>query len=51
MRHQSMMIDIKKNNTRKYDDKFYTNFRGLNVPGDDIECESFTIISFDFLLV
>ena len=29
----------------------YTNFYGLNVPDDDIECESFTAISFDSLLV
>ena len=26
-------------------DEFFTNFRGLNVPEDDIECESFTVIS------
>ena len=33
-------------------DKAYTNFRGLNVPEDDIECESFTvIISIESLLV
>ena len=33
-------------------DKVYTNFRGLNVPEDDIECESFTvIISIESLLV
>ena len=29
----------------------YTNFRGLDVPEDDIECESFTVISINFLLV
>ena len=29
----------------------YTNFRSLNVPEDDIECESFTVISVDSLLV
>ena len=28
-----------------------TNFRGLNVPEDGVECESFTIISIDSLLV
>ena len=28
-------------------DKVYTNFRGLNVPENDIECESFTVISLD----
>ena len=30
-----------KRETRTYSDKVYTNFRGLNVPDDDIECESF----------
>ena len=32
-----------------YGNKVYTNFRGLNVPEDGIECESFTVISLDFL--
>ena len=32
-------------------DKVYTNFRGLNVSEDDIECESFTVISIDSLHV
>ena len=32
-------------------DKVYTNFRGLNVLEEDIECESFTAISVDTLLV
>ena len=27
-----------KNKIRTYGDKVYTNFRGLNVPEDDIEC-------------
>ena len=45
-----MMIDI-KTNIRPYGDNVYTNFRGLNVPEDDIKCESFTVISFDSLLV
>ena len=36
---------------RTYGDKFYTNFRGLNAAEDDIECESFTVISIDSLLV
>ena len=40
-----MMRDI------TYGDKAYTNFRGLNVPEDDRECESFTVISIDSLLV
>ena len=30
---------------------FYTNFCGFNMPEDDIECESFTVISIDYLLV
>ena len=29
----------------------YTNFRDLIVPESDIECEYFTVISIDFLLV
>ena len=33
-----------------YGDKYCTNFRGLNVPEDDIECESFGVISTDFYL-
>ena len=40
-----------KSKIRTYGDKIYTNFRGLNVPEDDIECESFTAISIDSLLV
>ena len=39
-----------KNKIRTYGDKVYTHFRGLNVPKDDIECESFTVISIDSLL-
>ena len=34
-----------------FGDKVYTNFRNLNVPEDDIECKSFTVISTDSLLV
>ena len=34
-----------KNKIRKYSNKVYTNFRGLNVPEDDAECECFTVIS------
>ena len=30
---------------------FYTKHRGLNVPEDGIECESFTVISIDSLLI
>ena len=40
-----------KTRIRTYGDKVYTNFRGLNVPEDDIESESFTVISIDSLLV
>ena len=40
-----------KSKIRTYDDKVYTDFRDLNVPEDDTECESFTVISIDFLLV
>ena len=36
---------------RKYDYKVYTNFRVLNVLEDDTECEFFTVISLDSLLV
>ena len=36
---------------RTYGDKVYTNFRGLNVSEDDMECESLTVISVDYLLV
>ena len=35
---------------RTYGGKFYTNFPGLNVLEDDMECESFTVISINFLL-
>ena len=40
-----------KTKIRTYDHRVYTNFRGLNVSVDDGECESFTIISIDSLLV
>ena len=40
-----------KTKIRTYGDKVYNKFRGLNVPEDDIEYESFTVISFDSLLV
>ena len=32
-------------------DKVYTNFRGLNVPENDIECEFFTFLFESFLLI
>ena len=40
-----------KTKIRTFGDKVYTDFRGLNVPEDDKECEYFTVISIDFLLV
>ena len=40
-----------KTKIRTFGDKVYINFRGLNVPEDDIECKSFTVISIDSLLV
>ena len=36
-----------KTKIRTYGGKVYTNFRGLNVPEDDIEYESFTVIYID----
>ena len=46
MLYQSRYIKTK---IRTYGDKVYTNFRGLNVPEDNIECESFTVISILYL--
>ena len=40
-----------KTKIRTYGDKFYTNFRGLNVPEDGVECKSFPDISIDSLLI
>ena len=40
-----------KTKIRTYGDKVYTNVRGLNVPEDYIECECFTVISINSLLV
>ena len=40
-----------KTKIRTYGVKFYTKFRGLNEPEDDIECESFKVISADSLFV
>ena len=40
-----------KNKIRTHSDKVYTNFCGLNVSEDGVECESFAIISADSLLV
>ena len=36
-----------KTKIRIYGDKDYTNFHGLNVPEDNIECKSFIVISND----
>ena len=38
-----------KTKIRTYSDKVYNNFRGLNVPEDDIESESFTVSSDSLL--
>ena len=40
-----------KTKIRTYGDKVYADFRGLNMPEEDRECESFTVISIDSLLV
>ena len=40
-----------KTKIRTYGDKVHADFRGLNVPEEDRECESFTVISIDSLLV
>ena len=40
-----------KTKIKAYGDKVYTKFCGLNVPKGDIECEYFTVISIDSLLV
>ena len=40
-----------KTKIRTFGYKVYTNFRGLNISKDDRECESFTVISTDSLLV
>ena len=41
----------RKTKIRTYGNNVYTNFCALNVPVDGIECESFTDISIDSLLV
>ena len=40
-----------KTEIRTYGNKVYSNFCGLNVPEDDIECESFTAIFTDFYCI
>ena len=44
-------IRYMKTKIKTYDDKVYTNFLDLNVPEDDIECESFIVIYINYLLV
>ena len=46
-------INVKylKSKIRKYGDKFYTNFRSLNVAENGEECKSFTVGSTDSVLV
>ena len=51
MLYQFLVIDIIKTKIRTFGDKVYINFRGLNVPEDDIKCKSFIVISIDSLLV
>ena len=42
------MTDMKKKTKiRAFGDKVFNNFRGLNMPEDDIECESFTAVFID----
>ena len=40
-----------KTKKRTFGAKVYTNFPSLTVPENDVECESFTFISIDSLLV
>ena len=40
-----------KTKIRKFGDQVYTNFCGLNVPEDDIECIYFNVLSVHPLLV
>ena len=40
-----------KTKIRTYGGKVYTNSRSLNVPEDGIECESFTVICINSLLI
>ena len=40
-----------KTKIRTNGDNFYANFHGLNVLEDDVECDPFTVISIDSLLV
>ena len=40
-----------KSKIRTFSVNVYPNFRGLNVLENDIECECFTVIFIDYLLV
>ena len=40
-----------KTKRRTYGDKVYTNFRDLNVPENDIECESLTVLLILYLYI
>ena len=40
-----------KTNIITYSNKVYTNFRGLNVLEDDIECESFIVVELVIELI
>ena len=42
---------LKKTETKTYVDKVYSNFCGLNIPEDAVECKSFTIIYSDYLII
>ena len=45
------MMTYIKTKIKTFGDKVYTNFLGLKVLEDNIECESFNVISIDSLLV
>ena len=40
-----------KTKIKTYSNKVYINFHGLNVTENGVECESFTVISIESLLV
>ena len=40
-----------KTKIRTHSDKGCTNFRGLNVPEDDIECKSFRVVCIYYLFL
>ena len=50
MLYQFMITEM-KNKIRTYGDKFSTNFCGLNVTEDGVECKSFTVNYIDSLPV